>query len=89
MIHARVRFFMSGLRTKKFHNDGFGWICDRCENGRGPGEAVEDRSSRLLSEGESEEKIPNLSTRSLAQWTTSDRQELLCPSCGTTEYVGN
>ena len=70
-----------------FYNNGFGWICKRCEE-----EEViktsESEHSRLLSEGEAESKNPRLSTPALAKWKDEKREALMCERCGIEEQVG-
>lgn len=65
-----------------FRNEGFGWVCLGC--------ARETRTEanaewRLMSEGESESKRPELSSRALARWADPERTALVCPRCGTRE----
>jgi ribosomal protein L40E len=74
---------MKNLRH--FHNDGFGWICRKCETEL-DGEATSGHS-RLLKEGEAESKKPDLSTKAIAQWNDEERTELVCPRCGATESI--
>jgi hypothetical protein len=72
---------------KEFYNDGFGWICRRCEAEIGVTEAEGPVRSRLMREGEGESKQPVLSTRALAQWSDETRAELTCPRCGRAESI--
>jgi len=72
---------------KEFYNDGFGWVCRRCEAEIGLTEAGGPVSSRLMREGEGERKQPVLSTRALAKWTDSSHRTLICPRCGITESI--
>lgn len=67
-----------------FYNNGFGWICRHCESEIG---AITDASqqSRLMREGESESKLPDLSTIALAKWADAAQRILECPRCGMTE----
>ena len=69
-----------------FYNDGFGWICKRCERELKQRNAVENQNvSRLMSEGEAENKQPKMSNEALAKWADSARRTLICPRCGITE----
>ena len=73
-----------------FYNDGFGWICKRCE--RELKEQKENSSrvqslSRLMSEGEAESKQPRLSSLALAKWFDKAQTTLICPRCAITELV--
>ena len=70
---------------KQFYNEGFGWVCRRCEAEAGAANADGSVSSRLMREGESESKRPVLSTRALAKWSDETRTALTCPRCGITE----
>ena len=67
-----------------FYNDGFGWTCRQCELEL-TREAGGSRS-RLLSEGEAEQRSPLL-TAPVAKWADAARSTLLCPRCGITELV--
>ncbi len=71
---------------KNFYNEGFGWICWKCENDLKTGT---DEKSRLLTEGEAESKNPALSNKGLAKWSDSEQKILVCPRCETTESVRN
>jgi hypothetical protein len=72
---------------KEFYNDGFGWVCRRCEADLGTADAGRPVGSRLMREGEGESKQPVLSTRALAQWSDETRAALTCPRCGTAESI--
>ena len=71
------------IQLGSFYNEGFGWICRRCD--------LEIRTenstthSRLLLEGEAESKRPEISTRALAKWEDPTRRVLFCPRCGVSE----
>jgi rubrerythrin len=73
------------LELNNFYNEGFGWICRRCEDELGVTPAA-DRS-RLLREGEAESKHPELSSRALAKWEDQSQRVLVCPRCGISEAV--
>jgi hypothetical protein len=71
---------------ENFYNDGFGWLCRRCERTiEAPTDAASH--SRLLREGESESKSPRLSNFALAKWADKSRTTLVCPRCGITEKI--
>ena len=74
------------IELKDFYNDGFGWVCRQCERDLAPTEQP-DQPSRLLREGESESKHPQLSNLSLARWEDASQRILVCPRCGVTEAV--
>lgn len=73
---------------EKFYNEGFGWICRRCEAELTESNEAETHS-RLLREGEAESKTPRLSNSALARWADKSRTALICPRCGTMEPVSN
>jgi hypothetical protein len=75
------------IELKYFYHDGFGWICRRCESLIQDAEISDRDHSRFFSEGEAENKTPELSTRALAKWTDPTRQALVCPRCRITEAV--
>lgn len=66
-----------------FYNTGFGWICRHCERELKAESATE--RSRLWTEGEAENKQPQMSNLALARWTDKLRTTLVCPRCGITE----
>jgi len=69
---------------KNFYNEGFGWICRRCEAElKETGE--NETSSRLFREGEAESKTPHFSNSALAKWLDDARTTLICPRCKITE----
>lgn len=73
-----------------FSNDGFGWICKRCDaefEAQKPREV--QQHSRLFREGEAESKQPKLSNLALAKWQNAERSTLVCPTCGIVEKVDN
>ena len=73
------------IELKDFYNDGFGWMCRRCD--REFGVASNSGPSRLLREGEAESKRPELSSRALAKWEDASQRVLVCPRCGISESV--
>ena len=79
---------MEKIELKDFYNAGFGWICRRCEREL-QNEALDEKTSRLMREGEAESKQPKLSNSALAKWTDAARRILTCPRCGITESVDN
>jgi hypothetical protein len=68
-----------------FYNDGFGWICRKCESELTAPE--DDHPSRLLREGEAESKNPHLSNQALARWADRDHSALECPRCGVKQSL--
>jgi hypothetical protein len=75
---------MEKLELNNFYNEGFGWICRRCERELQT-EETDRKTSRLMTEGESESKQPKLSNIAMAKWTNEAQQSLICPRCGITE----
>jgi hypothetical protein len=74
------------IELNNFYNDGFGWICKRCEPElEVPTEPA--KHSRLMREGEHEGKNPRLSSSALAKWADKSRTTLCCPRCGIKESV--
>ena len=79
---------MKKFELNNFYNNGFGWICKRCEidftaqNGDSDKEA-----SRLMREGEAESKQPKFSNAALAKWADAERKSLICPRCGAIESL--
>lgn len=71
---------------KDFYNDGFGWVCRQCSL-EDAAEAAESKHSRLLTEGESEGKVPRLSMKALAKWLDPSERVLVCPRCAVTEMI--
>jgi hypothetical protein len=69
-----------------FYNDGFGWICRHCER-ETESDSQPQETSRLMTEGEAENKAPELSNRALAKWADAAQTRLICPRCGITEAV--
>ena len=80
---------MDKLEAANFYNAGFGWICRRCE--KQLSEQINDSrqlNSRLMHEGEAENKKPQFSTRALAKWADESQRILTCPHCGVTDFAG-
>lgn len=74
------------IELEDFYNDGFGWICRRCE--RELKDAGDGRiAGRLMQEGEAESKKPRFSTPALAKWLDKVQRTLICPRCGITELA--
>ncbi len=77
---------MKRIELNDFYNDGFGWICRRCERELKQNDSSEnEKHSRLMREGEAESKTPEFSNRALARWTDASQRVLVCPRCGITE----
>lgn len=69
----------------EFYNQGFGWICKRCEQDwRVETIKESDTTARVWREGEAESKQPKLSAP-LAKWFDSAKTQLVCPRCGISE----
>lgn len=77
---------MEKAKLNNFYNEGFGWICRKCEAELKPEVTVK---SRLLSEGEAESKNPVLSNKALAKWTDAEQKTLICPRCKISESIEN
>ena len=79
---------MERLELSDFYNDGFGWICRHCERELAPeNNALSEKTSRLMREGEAESKNPRLSNLALAKWADAAQRTLICPRCGITELA--
>jgi hypothetical protein len=79
---------MAMIEYNDFYNDGFGYICKRCERETQANQQVsEDKRSRIMREGETESKQPNFSNTALAKWLDKLQTTLICPNCGITEKV--
>ena len=78
------------IELNDFYNDGFGWICKKCERelqaAKTP-DAPDDQLSRLMREGEAESKQPKFSSLALAKWADISQRMLICPRCGITEAI--
>lgn len=77
---------MEKLELNNFYNKGFGWICKRCERELQTDD-TDKKTSRLMTEGESESKQPKLSSVAMAKWTDKAQRSLICPRCGIIESV--
>ena len=76
------------IELNNFYNDGFGWICRHCERELSADASRDDGSgSRLMTEGEAENKMPEMSNKALAKWADPAQRTLICPKCGTTELA--
>jgi hypothetical protein len=75
------------IEIDAFYNQGFGWICKRCEQDLKT-EATYDNENRprVWREGEAESKETKLSAP-IAKWLNVARTQLICPRCGITEIV--
>ena len=67
-----------------FYNEGFGWICKRCE---AESKSEKKEKSRLLTEGEAESKTPVFSNKAMARWADSEHTKLICNKCGIEENL--
>lgn len=75
------------IEITDFYNDGYGWICRRCEWEYKAQEKSSDTHSRIFREGEAESKTPELANRALAKWLDKTQMTLICPRCGIVETV--
>jgi hypothetical protein len=74
------------IEIENFYNDGFGWICKRCERELAENEIASDtKLNRIMREGEAESKQPRLSNLALARWADAAKTILMCPRCGIVE----
>ncbi|MGI9036881.1 MAG: hypothetical protein ACR2GD_12705 [Pyrinomonadaceae bacterium] len=80
---------MARIELNDFYNDGFGWICKRCERELNEQKKDSPHHSRLMREGEAESKQPKFSNAALAKWADEARKILICPRCGITESADN
>lgn len=78
---------MQRNETEHFINQGFGWLCKRCQAEETANAAAKGGRARFFSEGEAEEKEPALSSPTLARWRDGTQQTLVCPRCGLAERV--
>lgn len=71
----------------EFYNDGFGWICKRCETDRkAENEAANQKLPRVWREGEAENKQTKFAAP-VAKWLDAAKTQLICPRCGIAEVV--
>jgi hypothetical protein len=75
------------METDHFINEGFGWMCKHCSAEMQARVTKQDTRARFFSEGEAEDKEPQLSTPALARWTSPTRRTLACPRCGIEEMI--
>lgn len=73
------------IKLQDFFNDGFGWQCRSCTRELGGIVHETDGLSRIMSEGEAENKTPTMSVLALAKWADPARRVLECRRCGITE----
>ncbi len=78
---------MEKLELNDFYNDGFGWICRHCERELTADDNSNEKSSRLMREGEAESKQPRFSNQAMAKWLDPAHRTLMCPRCGVTELT--
>lgn len=76
---------MEKVELDDFYNDGFGWVCKRCEREFEKHKNESKNVSRLMREGEAESKQPDMSNKALAKWADFANRVLVCPRCGATE----
>jgi hypothetical protein len=75
------------LEIDEFYNNGFGWICRRCENDlKTQNENANQNLPRVWREGEAESNRPKLAAP-LAKWLDAAKTQLICPHCGIAEVV--
>jgi hypothetical protein len=72
---------------RHFINEGFGWTCRRCHEETKARESHTDSRARFFTEGESEQRDPQLSAPALARWRDQSRRTLVCPRCGAEEQM--
>lgn len=75
------------MEIEHFINEGFGWVCKHCSAETQARVNEKNTRARFFTEGEAEEKEPQLSTPALARWTGPARRALSCPRCGIEEAV--
>ena len=69
-----------------FINEGFGWLCRRCQQKTARALETEARA-RFFREGEAEEREVKLSEPARARWRDDEREVLVCPRCGIEERM--
>ncbi|MBV9959169.1 MAG: hypothetical protein JO360_12150 [Acidobacteria bacterium] len=75
------------MEIEHFINPGYGWLCKHCLGELETRASLLEGRARFFTEGEAEEKEPELSTRALARWRDAAREVLCCPHCGIEEMV--
>ena len=70
---------------QNFRNDGFGWVCIRCDRDMNSADDDAGQIARVFREGEAESKTHTLTNSAIARWTDKTRRFLYCPRCGVTE----
>jgi len=79
---------MEKIELNDFYNAGFGWICKACEREfKQLDDSSENKTSRLMREGEAESRQPCFSNHALAKWSDEAHRTLTCPRCGITELI--
>ena len=75
------------IEIDEFYNQGFGWICKRCERELRAETANDNEDMpRVWREGEAESKETKFSAP-IARWLNAARTQLICPRCGISEIV--
>lgn len=75
------------IELNDFFNDGFGWVCRHCDREDQARPVGQETRSRLMTEGEAENKAPRMASAALAKWADAARRTLVCPRCGITELA--
>ena len=70
-----------------FRNTGYGWTCKRCSDEQTERAAQKSERARFFSEGEAEEREPQLAAVALARWRDDEHKTLVCPRCGVEEQL--
>ena len=80
---------MPKIGLDNFYNDGFGWICKRCEGAIKSQENLSPthKHGRIMREGEAESKQPIFSNSALAKWFDEAQTILICPRCEVMESL--
>jgi hypothetical protein len=75
------------MEIEHFINPGYGWLCKHCLGEMETRASRSEGRARFFTEGEAEEKEPELSSHALARWRDAARVVLFCPRCGIEEMV--
>ena len=80
---------MPKIELDNFYNDGFGWVCKRCEREIKSPEVSSQahKHGRIMREGEAESKQPIFSNSALAKWFDEAQTTLICPRCEVMESL--